>query len=729
MCRGEHMRKKVKEDKKRFTFRKKVKLFLWVVVALLLLGLVGFGTIIYGGKLVVNEEDLILDATTTIETNNGEVIDTLYNENRSLVSIEQVPAHLIDAFIAIEDRRFYDHEGVDIKSVMRAVYKDIIAMSKVEGASTITQQLAKNLFLYNDKTWTRKIKEAMAAIYLERNLSKDEILELYMNEVYFGHGLYGVETASNYFFSKTIEDITIAEAAMLAGLVKAPNGYSPINHPDKALERRNIVLQSMEDAGYIQAETKMSEQGKTLGLQVQKKEPTPWTDSYIDLVMKEAAGVHQLSVDTLKKGGYRIIVNMDSTIQKIAYEQYQKDEFFPGNTAGVEGAFVMLEEGTGKIVSAIGGRDYRLGNLNRVTVQRQPGSVFKPVAVYGPAMMQEETYTPFTLLPDQQTTEYDVSNADGVYANTVTMYEALIQSKNTSAVWLLDQIGIDYSKSYLEKLGMPVEDEGTAIALGGLKHGVTPLQMARSFQAFAADGKIMKSATIDQIIDRDGDVIFESEVESKQVFSPQVAWNMTEMLVDTVEIGTATPGDYPKALAGKTGSTQHPYVEGETKDAWFVGYTPEYIMASWMGYDKSDENHYLTAGSAYPTKLTKSILNAIDQQSGGALSEEFTKPENVEALPEPIILPEITNLTAEYQFGGFSLLQGKLTWEGSDDDRVVYRIYQDNEGIDKRIGEVTGETEYYINNTIFRNNKYYVVAYDPLSKLEGGRSETVELDW
>lgn len=729
MCRGEHMRKKVKEDKKRFTFHKKVKLFLWVVVALLLLGLVGFGTIIYGGKLVVNEEDLILDATTTIETSNGEVIDTLYNENRSLVSIEQVPAHLIDAFIAIEDRRFYDHEGVDIKSVMRAVYKDIIAMSKVEGASTITQQLAKNLFLYNDKTWTRKIKEAMAAIYLERNLSKDEILELYMNEVYFGHGLYGVETASNYFFSKTIEDITIAEAAMLAGLVKAPNGYSPINHPDKALERRNIVLQSMEDAGYIQAETKMSEQGKTLGLQVQKKEATPWTDSYIDLVMKEAAGVHQLSVDTLKNGGYRIIVNMDSTIQKIAYEQYQKDEFFPGNTAGVEGAFVMLEEGTGKIVSAIGGRDYRLGNLNRVTVQRQPGSVFKPVAVYGPAMMQEETYTPFTLLPDQQTTEYDVSNADGVYANTVTMYEALIQSKNTSAVWLLDQIGIDYSKSYLEKLGMPVEDEGTAIALGGLKHGVTPLQMAQSFQAFAADGKIMKSATIDQIIDRDGDVIFESEVEFKQVFSPQVAWNMTEMLVDTVEIGTATPGDYPKALAGKTGSTQHPYVEGETKDAWFVGYTPEYIMASWMGYDKSDENHYLTAGSAYPTKLTKSILTAIDQQSGGSLSEEFTKPENVEALPEPIILPEITNLTAEYQFGGFSLLQGKLIWEGSDDDRVVYRIYQDNEGIDKRIGEVTGETEYYINNTIFRNNKYYVVAYDPLSKLEGGRSETVELDW
>ncbi|MGJ9459339.1 transglycosylase domain-containing protein [Oceanobacillus sp. CF4.6] len=723
------MQKKEKKDKKQWTFRGKVKLFIWVAVSILTLGIVAFGTIMYGGKLVVGDEDLILDATTTIETRDGEVVDTLYNENRTMVSIDQVPEYLIDAFVAVEDRRFYDHEGVDIKSIMRAIYKDILAMSKVEGASTITQQLAKNLFLYNDKTWTRKMKEAMAAIYLERHLSKDEILELYMNEIYFGQGLYGVGAASNYLFSKKVEDLTLSEAALIAGLVKAPNGYSPINHPDKALERRNIVLQSMEDAGYISSEMERNEQKKTLGLLVQEDEPTPWTDSYIDLVMKEAAEEHQLSVDQLKSGGYRIIVNMDSDIQKIAHEHYQRDAFFPGNTSGVEGAFVMLEEDTGKIVSAIGGRNYQLGDLNRVTVQRQPGSTFKPVAVYGPAMMLEETYNPFSLLPDQMALENAVSNSDGVYANTVTMYEALIQSKNTSAVWLLDQIGIDYSKRYLEKLGMPIEDEGTSIALGGLTHGVTPLQMAQSFLAFSADGKILESATIDQIIDRNDEVIFESEVKSQQVFTPQVAWNMTEMLIDTVERGTATAGEYTKALAGKTGSTQHPLVEGQTKDAWFVGYTPDYVTASWMGYDKSDADHYLTKGSAYPTSLVKSILTEMDKQSGGSLTAEFTKPDHVDDLPEPIILPEITNLTADFELGGLSLVQGKLTWKGSDDDRVVYRIYQDNEGIDKRIGEVIGETEYKINNALFRNNKYYVVAYDPLTKMEGGRSETVELVW
>ncbi|MFC4024512.1 transglycosylase domain-containing protein [Oceanobacillus longus] len=723
------MRKKEKKDKKKWTFRRKVKLFIWIAVSILIVGLVAFGTILYGGKLVVGDEDLFLDATTTIETRDGEVVGTLYNENRRMVSIDQVPEYLIDAFVAVEDRRFYDHEGVDIKSIMRAIYKDILAMSKVEGASTITQQLAKNLFLYNDKTWTRKMKEAMAAIYLERHLSKDEILELYMNEIYFGHGLYGVGAASNYFFSKKVEDLTLSEAALIAGLVKAPNGYSPINHPDKAIERRNIVLQSMEDAGYISSEMKRNEQKKTLGLLIQENEPTPWTDSYIDLVMKEAAEEHQLSVDKLKSGGYRIIVNMDSDIQKIAYEHYQRDEFFPGNTSGVEGAFVMLEEDTGKIVSAIGGRNYQMGDLNRVTVQRQPGSTFKPVAVYGPSMMHEETYHPFSLLPDQMASEYAVSNSDGVYANTVTMYEALVQSKNTSAVWLLDQIGIDYSKRYLEKLGMPIEDEGTSIALGGLTHGVTPLQMAQSFLAFPADGKIMESATIDQIIDRNDEVIFESEVKSQQVFTPQVAWNMTEMLIDTVERGTATAGEYPKALAGKTGSTQHTLVEGQTKDAWFVGYTPDYVTASWMGYDKSDADHYLTKGSAYPTSLVKSILTEMDNQSGGSLTAEFTKPAHVDGLPEPIILPEITNLTANFELGGLSFVQGKLTWKGSEDDRVVYRIYQDNEGIDKRIGEVIGGTEYKINNALFRNNKYYVVAYDPLTKMEGGRSETVELVW
>lgn len=731
LCRGEQMKRAEyhREKKKRLVVKKKVKWAFYLLCSLLLAGIIGYVGILVGGKLVVDDEKLILDATTRIETPDGEIISKIYNENRSIVSIEDVPEHVQKAFVSIEDHRFYEHSGIDFRSVMRAAYKDIIAMSKVEGASTITQQLAKNLFLYNDKTWLRKAKEAMAAVYLERKLSKDEILELYVNEIYFGRGLYGVETASEYFFSKSIKDVTIAEGALLAGLAKGPNGYSPIEHPEKALKRRNIVLKAMENTGVITGETRLKEEKKPLGLNVSKREVNPWTDSYVDLVMKEAAEKHQLSINELKSGGYRIVVNMDDDAQRIAYEEFQQDDYFPGNTSGVEGAFIMMEQETGKIVSVIGGRDYHLGDLNRVTVNRQPGSTIKPIAVYGPALMQEDKFQPYSLIPDQPIDHngYTVENVDKQYDGAVSIYDALLQSKNAPTVWLLDQIGIDYSKSYLNKMNIKLPDDGLAIALGGLSEGITPLKMMESYRTFPNNGKITQSHAIEQIYDRDNELSFQADLTEKVVFSPQVAWDMTEILRENVKSGTATAGDYSKALAGKTGSTQDPNVEGQTKDAWFVGFTPEYISALWMGYDKSDQEHYLTGGSAYPTRLTKQILTEMDKQE--PLAESFTAPQDVNLLQKPINLPEITNLKANYAFGSLSLVKGQLTWKGSDDERVIYRVYLDQEGIDKRIGEVEGETSFFINNALFQGNRYYVVPYDPLTKLEGKSSNTVELSW
>ncbi|HLQ97237.1 MAG TPA: transglycosylase domain-containing protein, partial [Candidatus Dormibacteraeota bacterium] len=453
----------------------KMKWLILILGIVLFLGLIGYLMIIYGGKLVIDDEKLILNSTTTIETSDGNTIGELYFENRYLITLDQVPEHVQNAFIAIEDVRFYQHAGVDIKSVARAVYRDVISFGKVEGASTITQQLAKNLFLYNDKTWMRKTKEVMAAIYLERTYSKDEILELYLNAIYFGHGIYGIETAAQYFFSKSVEELTVAEGALMAALAKAPNGYSPINHPDKALTRRNVALKAMNNAEMISTDMMLTEQGKTLGLNVKEKEVDPWVNSYLDLVMKEAAKKHSISIDELKRGGYRIVVNIDKQAQKIAYEEFKKDRYFPGNTDGVEGAFVMLEEATGQVKVALGGRDYQLGDLNRVTVKRQPGSTFKPLAVYGPAMMTEE-YEPYSLLKDEELAygDYVARNYDDQYEGEISLYEALVKSKNTSTVWLLDQIGIDYSKDYLKKMNIDIPDEGLAIGLGGLSEGVTP---------------------------------------------------------------------------------------------------------------------------------------------------------------------------------------------------------------------------------------------------------------
>ncbi|WP_339177760.1 PBP1A family penicillin-binding protein [Oceanobacillus sp. FSL W7-1293] len=710
-------------------FRQKFKWLGIAVAAVFLLLLSGYGLLILGGKMVANEEDLQLDLTTTIRTEDGEVIRTLYNENREYVSTDHIPDHVLEAFVAVEDRRFYEHQGIDLQSISRAVYRDILARSKVEGGSTITQQLSKNLFLSNDKSWTRKIKEMMASLYLERRLSKDEILELYVNQVYFGEGVYGLQKASEYFFSKDVDDLTISEGALLAGLMKAPNGYSPLNHPEKAAERRNVVLMTMESAGFIDEETMAAEQEKGLGINLKEEErgTNPWVDSYVDIAIKEAAEAHDLSFAELQSGGYDITVYMNDDFQQVAYQNFQEDAFFPGNTEGTEGAFVMLDKNNGHIVSAIGGRDYSFGDLNRTNVQRQPGSTFKPVAVYGPALMQEDEYNPYTIIPDQymDIDGYEATNVSGEYKNNITIYQAIVESTNTSAVWLLNEIGIDNSKSYLEKMGMPIEDKGLSIALGGLNKGVTPLQMAQSFQTFANNGEMSKATAIAEIKDRNGEVLYQSESNSEEVFTPQVAWDMTEMLKETVRTGTASSGYYGKELAGKTGTTQHPAVDGASKDAWFVGYTPDYVTAMWMGYDRSDAEHYLTGGSSYPTSLTKKILTDIDNQTGSGLTASFEMPEGVEALPEPIDLPVIEHVDASYTFGGFALLKGKLSWEGSADDRVVYRIYKEEEGTDELVGEVEGETEFIVDDVWFRNETYYVVPVDPITNMEGSHSTSV----
>lgn len=718
-----------RRDRRKKAFTLKVKHAVIIIGLIAFIGLIGYAVIVFGGKLVVNEEDLILDATSTIQTEDGEVIAELYHENRTLVSIEQIPKHVQEAFIAIEDRRFYEHAGIDIQSIARAVYHDILAFSKVEGASTITQQLAKNLFLKSDKTWMRKTKEAMAAIYLEKKFTKKQILEKYLNEIYFGQGVYGIEEAAQLFFSKSVEDLTLTEGAMLAGLAKAPNGYSPINHPEKALARRNVVLRAMDQVGKISTETSVQAQGKTLGLNVMKEEETPWVDSYVDLVIKEAADKFQLSVDELQRGGYQIVVNMDKDIQQIAYQQFQNDNYFPGNTEGAEGAFVMMDQASGGIVAALGGRTYELGNLNRATIKRQPGSTIKPIAVYGPALMKEK-YNPYSLIPDKKISfdGYTAENVLDQYEGMVSIYEALNASKNAPAVWLLDAIGIDYAKSYLSKMDISIKDNGLAIALGGLSDGITPIKMMESYRPFIHGGKYIESHTINRIYDRDNKLIAEQKQKETQVFSSQVAWYMTEMLTGVVDFGTGKAGNYEKALAGKTGSTQHPFVKGEYKDAWFVGYTPHFVSALWMGYDRSDEDHFLTDGSSYPTALTKAILTEVDKQQ--SLESTFDKPENVDALPEPIELPEEIELRVDYNFGGFSLFNGKLTWSHADDQRIIYHIYKEKDGDDEKVGEVQGGHEFTIGHLpLFGVTRYYVVPYNPLTKVEGMKSNTVELSF
>ncbi|WP_236561136.1 transglycosylase domain-containing protein [Pontibacillus sp. HMF3514] len=706
----------------------------WAVIALIstiLLTIGGYYLLLMGGKSVVDKKLLVLDQASQIETADGEVLTKLYKQNRTVVSIDEIPQHVEDAFIAIEDTRFYEHSGIDLKAIARAIYRDIIAMEKVEGGSTITQQLSKNLFLTNDKTWTRKFKEIMAALYLEQEVSKERILQYYLNTIYFGNGIYGVEEASQYFFNKPIEKLTISEGALLAALPKAPNYYDPVEHPERAKQRRNLVLNRMHETGMVSTEKVVQLQRKTLGIERGNPEKKPWMNSYIDLVIKEATEEYDLSKEELYQGGFRIVVGVDQDIQESSYEAMQNDDYFPGSTKGVEGSFLLMEEKTGRIVAAHGGRNYQRGDLNRIHIKQQPGSVMKPLAVYGPAL-DLPNYQPYSVLEDKKRSygEYQPENYDNRYEGQVSLYKALQQSKNAPAVWLLNKMGVDYAKDYLNKMGMNLSENGLSIALGGLKEGVTPMDMVRSYRSFIHGGEMIEPHTILKIYNQNGELVSHHKDETKQIFQPQTAWSMTRMLQSVVKDGTARAGSYSKALAGKTGSTQHPMVSGKTNDAWFVGYTPNYVGAVWMGYDKIDKNHYLNSGSAYPTRLIKDVLSKIDQKRD--LQASFVKPEGVEDVPEPIELPVIDDLQGTLSFGSLTLIKGKLTWTPSSDNRVVYRIYRVESGQDAKVGEVTGKGSYQLDRVkLFDEEVYYVVPYNPLTKLEGEPSNRVKvsLDW
>ncbi|MET3683506.1 penicillin-binding protein 2A [Alkalibacillus flavidus] len=695
------------------------------LIILVVLSFIGYMMIVLGGRFVVDDDHFVFDESTVLKTENGDEIVKLYEENRTYVPIDAVPEHVTDAFLAIEDHRFYDHNGVDFWAVGRAVYRDILTMSKTEGASTITQQLVKNVSLTDDKTWMRKTKEVMGSIYLERQRSKEEILEYYLNEIYFGAGIHGIEEAAQAFYSKPVSQLTLSEGAVLAAMPKAPNFYDPTEHPERAKERRDLVLNQMHEHGLIEADKMRQAQGKTLALKPNESTSSPWLSSYVDLVLDELERDYHLSREAIYTNGYEVTVGLDPDMQETVYQRMQRDEYFQGSSAGVEGATVMLDQANGVVRAAVGGRDHERGDLNRVKVKRQPGSTMKPLVVYGPAL-EESLYHPYSLIPDEQRDYdgYSPSNVDGQYDGEVTIYDALVESKNAPAVALFDEIGIDYGLSYLADVGVTLDDPGLAVALGGLKEGLSPLHMAGLYRSFANGGRYMEPYAILEVTDRDGEILEAPARETTQLFSPQTSWYLTRILQAVVDDGTASGGEFNQALAGKTGSTQHPHVEGGVKDAWFVGFNPDYAVASWIGYDDSSEDHYLTEGSALATALVDGIMTDLDQSHD--LTTSFAVPEEVNDLEEPIRLPNIHDLSANVSLGFLSGIDVELTWSAAD-ERIRYDIYRDTGGEVEKIGSVTGETSYQVNDSQMINNpSYYVVPVNPLNGLEGEPSNRDE---
>lgn len=556
----------------------------------------------------------------------GKLITTLHSDqNRLPIDINKVPKNLQNAFIAAEDNRFYDHIGVDPIGILRAVVTNLTNRGIAQGGSTITQQLAKNAFLSQDQTLKRKIQEAILALELERKYSKKEILEMYMNQIYFGRGAYGIQTAAHTYFGKDVGDLTLAECAMIAGLPKSPNYYS--SSVNEATARKNVVVGQMEKYGYITPS--QAEEAKKSSLDIKQKSTSNTTDEtayFIDYVTQEIA--QKYGDDALYKDGLKIYTTLDTDKQHAAVQAMRHLPETHTDDQGLtqpQGAIISIDPKTGHILAMVGGRGQDSFNRASMAV-RQPGSAFKPF-VYMTAM--EHDMTPDTIMEDKKV-EYggwSPHNADNTYQGRMPLWKALALSVNTVAVQLADKVGPSNVIANAKKLGIttlvedgsPNDDNLASAALGGLTKGVTPLEMAAAYGAFANKGVYIKPTAIVKILDRNGNVLEDnsSDMQKTQVMSEKTAYEMTSMLEGVIARGTGTAASIGRPAAGKTGTTD------DNHDAWFIGYTPDIVTAVWVGDDTGSQSLGEIYGGTVPAQIWHDYMASA---VSGTSADDFDVP-------------------------------------------------------------------------------------------------------
>lgn len=625
-------RRRAKKAKKAGPLRR-IRLF--IALYLVVFAGLGFGYIFAAYQSLPAVGNNMRPAVSSqVFDSHGRLITTLHSDqNRLPIDINKVPQNLQNAFIAAEDNRFYEHIGIDPIGIFRAIFANLTNRGIAQGGSTITQQLAKNAFLSQEQTLKRKIQEAMLALEIEHKYSKKEILEMYMNQIYFGQGAYGIQTAAKTYFNKDVNELTLTQCAMLAGLPKSPNYYSPFNNLNEAKKRKNVVLDQMVKYGYVSAAEAEDAKNQDLGLSKshQSKEADEYA-SFIDYVSQQVA--KKYGDDALYKEGLKIYTTMDVDKQHAAVRAMRN---LPNNYTDENGltqpqaAIVSIDPKTGHILAMVGGRGQDSFNRASMAV-RQPGSAFKPF-VYLTALQHD--MTPDTTMNDQPVTygSWSPKNAGGSYSGTMTLSDALAHSVNTIAVQLADQVGTKNIIANAKKMGittLDAKDGNLAMALGGLTKGVTPLEMASAYGTFANKGVHVKPTAIVKILDRNGNVLedastLEKEETKTRVMSEREAYEMTTMLEGVIDHGTGTAAAIGRPAAGKTGTTD------DNKDAWFVGYTPDIVTAVWIGDDTGSHSLGEIYGGTIPAEIWKDYMSsATSDESGG----DFSAPSGMERRKE-----------------------------------------------------------------------------------------------
>lgn len=733
---GKPVKEKTK-GKRRITGRKVFMILFFGAAFAVVCGIIGYLVIILNGEKILaeNKDKLALSEASVIYDAQGKEIDMLYVENRELVEFSEIPELMRQAFIATEDKRFENHSGIDFWAIGRAVVKDVIARSAVEGGSTITQQLAKNMFLNHDKTLLRKATEASIAVALENNFTKDDILTMYLNRIFFGQRSFGVKAASiRYFGKEDLNELKLWEIATLAGMPKAPSVYNPISNPEESKKRRAVVLQLMYNQGII-TEQQMNEAKAEDYDPEQQKEPVGSSKylTFIDYAINEAIRVTGKTEEELRLGGFRIHTTLNSNAQSIMETEFADASNFEESSGEqiVQGSMIIIDHRNGEIEAMVGGRDYEKKGLSRVTLPRQPGSSFKPVTSYGPALETGDWLPTSTLRDDEicyDNGKYCPKDSNRVkYIGPVSMKEAIKESRNQPAVWLLNEIGVQKGVDFANNLGFNLDvqnDRNLAIALGGLTNGVSPMQMATAYSVFANGGQSVDPHSIMRITDSSDKMVYEYNApKPQQLIKPETAWYLTEIMLGVTESGgTGTRAKIDRPLAGKTGTTQHgvPGLRSSAnRDVWFVGYTPEWTAAVWMGYDRTDENHVLKNSSGISAALFAKIMS-------GALKDapvtQFNRPGNVQEVKPPSGVP---NFSAVYVPERGDV---QLSWSAVSGNNVTYRIYRKEaneaqftrlmDGLDAIAAEDPTVQPGY-------TYEYYVSAYDSVTRMEGGASGRV----
>ena len=594
---------------------------------LLIIGL-GF-SLLTGGYLfylakTTNVKDLqnALKATTIIYDKNGDQAGSLTGQKGTYVELDAISENLQNAVVATEDRSFYKNSGINYGRFFLA----ILTLGRSGGGSTITQQLAKNAFLSQDQTVERKAKEFFLALEINKKYSKKEILTMYLNNAYFGNGVWGIEDASKKYFGVSASQLSLDQSAVLAGMLKGPEIYNPLYSVENATNRRNTVLQNMVAAGYIDQAT--ADQSAAVDIHGQlvdayegKSEDYRYP-SYFDAVINEAVNEYGLTEEDIVKNGYRIYTELDQNYQASMQVIYDNTALFPVAEDGTraESGSVALDPKTGGVRALVGrvGSDQNPGfrTYNYATqAARSPGSTIKPLVVYSPAVAEGWSTNKELDNSTTQYGSYEVNNYAGIQSSpTVPMYQALAESLNLPAVATANDLGLDTVFEYGKKFGLNMDkvDKSLAVALGA---GVTtnPMQMAQAYGTFANGGVMNDAHLITKIENASGQVVKSHSQKSTRVLSGSTTDKMTNMMLGTFSNGTGVnAAPYGYTMAGKTGTTETSFNKDLSGDQWVIGYTPDVVISQWLGFPTTDENHYLTDSSAgTASEIFRNVANSV----------------------------------------------------------------------------------------------------------------------